>query len=123
MTPPFRRELRKPQEAYLLLLLTMSLFSSLLQAVLLLAFVAVAHQAWLYITSPIKHIPGPFAAKFTNLWRLFDVWGGRPDLTHVLLHEKHGSAVRVGPDLVSLSDPSLMHKIYDSRGKFQKVSW
>lgn len=74
-----------------------------------------------YLHSPLRRIPGPFLAKFTNLWRLFDVWGGRVELTHQLLHEKYGSAVRIGPDLVSLSDPTLLRTIYDSRGTFLKV--
>lgn len=31
----------------------------------------------------------------TNLWRLFDVWGGRFELTQKLLHEKYGPVVRL----------------------------
>jgi hypothetical protein len=43
------------------------------------------------------------------------------ELTHQKLHEKYGFAVRLGPDLVSVSDPSLIRTIYDSRGAFLKV--
>jgi hypothetical protein len=78
-------------------------------------------QAWNYLTSPIRGIPGPFLAKFTNLWRLVDTYNGRSELTHQLLHKRYGPAVRIGPNLVSLGDPSLLHKIYDSRGIFKKV--
>ncbi|KAM0152967.1 hypothetical protein ACHAQE_006419 [Botrytis cinerea] len=73
-----------------------------------------------YFTSPLKSIPGPFLAKFTNLWRLIDVYGGRPELTHQLLHQKYGQAVRIGPNVVSLSDPKLIPKIYSLKGEFLK---
>lgn len=78
-------------------------------------------QIMSYLNSPLRHIPGPFLAKFTNLWRLLDTWGGRLELTHQLLHEKYGPAVRIGPNMISLSDPSLIRTIYDSRGTFLKV--
>lgn len=76
---------------------------------------------WAYIKSPIKNIPGPFFAKFTNLWRFFDTWGGRPDLTQRILHERHGAAVRMGPNMVSLSDPKLLRTIYNVKGNYLKV--
>ena len=37
------------------------------------------------------------------------------------LHEQYGSAVRLGPNLVSLSDPDLIKVVYDVRGSFVKV--
>lgn len=75
-----------------------------------------------YYRSPLKDIPGPFLAKITNLWRLFDVWGGRPELTQRMLHRKYGSAVRLGPNVVSLSDPRLIKTIYSTRGEYLKAS-
>lgn len=92
------------------------------QLILSLPILFVSHFLWQYIQSPLKSIPGPFLAKFTNLWRLLNILGGRSDLTHKRLHAKHGSAVRLGPNFVSLSDPSLIKVVYDARGKFVKVS-
>lgn len=100
----------------------MSLLTLLLQAFLGLTALTTAHILWSYHTSPLKKIPGPFLAKFTNFWRLFDSWTGRSELTQRYLHEKYGSAVRVGPDLVSLAHPELVQKIFDSRGVFVKVN-
>lgn len=77
---------------------------------------------WAYFHSPLKNFPGPFAAKFTNLWRFFDTYGGRPELTQRLLHEKYGSAVRIGPNTISLSDPKLIRTLYNTRGDFLKAS-
>ncbi|RDL29798.1 uncharacterized protein BP5553_10663 [Venustampulla echinocandica] len=101
----------------------MEIIGAVAQLFFFFGALALANTLWAYYQSPIKKIPGPFLAKFTNLWRFFDNWGGRPELTHQLLHAKYGSAVRLGPDLVSLSDPALMRKIYDSRGQFRKTEF
>lgn len=74
-----------------------------------------------YFTSPLRHIPGPFAAKFTNLWRLFNNYDGRPELRHRQLHELYGPVVRLGPNCISLNNPSLIRTIYTARGEFLKV--
>lgn len=79
------------------------------------------HAVYLHFTSPIKDIPGPFFAKFTDLWRLLDYYNGTQIVTHRRLHEKHGPAVRIGPNTVSLSDPSLLKTVYSTRGEFLKV--
>ncbi|CAG8972578.1 hypothetical protein HYALB_00011310 [Hymenoscyphus albidus] len=66
---------------------------------LALASLYLSHSVYKYINSPLKNIPGPFIAKFTDLWRLFDTLGGRAELTHIHLHAKYGPAVRLGPNL------------------------
>ena len=86
-----------------------------------LLLLAIIQLSWTYFTTPLKSIPGPFFAKFTNLWRFFDTYGGRPELTHQLLHKKHGSAVRLGPNVVSISDPKYLRVIYNTRGDYLKV--
>jgi hypothetical protein len=101
----------------------MSFATMFFQIVSLVGVGMICQLLWVYFSSPIKSIPGPFAAKFTNLWRLFDTWGGRCELTHQMLHEKYGQAVRIGPDIVSLSDPRLIRQVYDSRGTFLKVKF
>lgn len=59
--------------------------------------------------------------EWTNLWRLFDVWGGRCELTQKLLHEKYGPVVRLGPNMVSLGDPALIATLYGINGDWLKV--
>ncbi|KAK9420554.1 hypothetical protein SUNI508_06294 [Seiridium unicorne] len=80
----------------------------------------VLRAAYLHLTSTIRDIPGPFLAKFTNLWRLLDYYKGTQIDSQQRLHEKLGSAVRIGPNIVSLSDPSLLRTIYSTRGEFLK---
>lgn len=100
---------------------TMTLLSLTLQAPALLAIFLGLYFLWVLVSSPLKSIPGPIFAKCTNLWRLLDAYGGRSELTHRLLHEKYGSAVRIGPNVVSVSDPKLLRTIYNTRGDFLKV--
>ncbi|KAI0595398.1 cytochrome P450 [Biscogniauxia sp. FL1348] len=78
------------------------------------------YQVVAYFTSPLKHIPGPFWAKVTNLWRFIDHYNATQPITQRALHDKLGPAVRIGPNAVSLSDPSLLKTIYSTRGHFLK---
>ena len=50
-----------------------------------------------------------------------DVAAGRTELTQKALHRQYGVAVRLGPNLISLSDPALIKKIYSIKGDFIKV--
>jgi hypothetical protein len=99
----------------------MSILSLVLQGFSSIVFIAISSLVWRYLKSPIKSIPGPFVAKFTNLWRFFDTYSGRPELTQKILHERYGSAVRLGPNVVSINDPTVLHTIYSTKGEFLKV--
>lgn len=90
--------------------------------VLLGGFLAISHFLWNYIRSPLKAFPGPIVARFTNLWRVYDIWKGRADITHNSLHRKHGPAVRLGPNMISLSDPALISRVYPTREPWKKAS-
>ncbi|KAL1867101.1 hypothetical protein Daus18300_006500 [Diaporthe australafricana] len=73
-----------------------------------------------YFRSPLRDIPGPFLAKFTNVWRLIDHYRATQIPTQRRLHAELGTAVRIGPNVVSLSDPSLLKTVYSTRGDFLK---
>ncbi|KAI8713863.1 hypothetical protein NCS52_01232100 [Fusarium sp. LHS14.1] len=68
----------------------------------------------------ISHIPGPFLASLSDLWRLYVVWGRRPDIDHVKLHGRYGKLVRLGPNAISVSDPSAIRQIYGLAAGFKK---
>ncbi|CAG9972476.1 unnamed protein product [Clonostachys byssicola] len=68
----------------------------------------------------ISQLPGPFMASITDFWRLFIVWGRRPDITHAALHRRYGHFVRLGPNAVSVSDPSAVREIYGLASGFKK---
>ncbi len=71
----------------------------------------------------LSKYPGPFLASLTNWWRFFDVYGRRADKTHIALHKKYGSVVRLGPDVLSFSDPKALKAIYGLNKGFVKVGY
>ena len=71
----------------------------------------------------INHIPGPFVASCTDLWRLRQAQKRRPELSHIRLHQKYGPLVRIGPNAVSVSDPQAISVIYALNGGFVKSNF
>lgn len=69
----------------------------------------------------LNKYPGPFLGSLSNLWRFFDVYGRRPDITHLKLHRKNGDVVRLGPNLLSFADPNAVKTIYGLNKGFIKV--
>ncbi|KAF2086538.1 cytochrome P450 [Saccharata proteae CBS 121410] len=60
---------------------------------------------------------GPFLARFSNIWFL---WDTNTDLTKPAtrhLHEKYGSVVRIGPKSLSFSTPEAARDIYYGVGR------
>lgn len=102
--------------------MTSSISSALLHVVLGLVFIIFSTSLWSYLRSPtLIAIPGPLVAKFTNLWRLISAYRGLTAVYSRRLHERHGTAVRLGPNLVSLSDPKLIKTLYSFKGDYKKV--
>lgn len=89
----------------------MALDTVALPALIVGVTLVVARFLYSYVTSPLKALPGPFVAKFTDLWRFYDYWCCTQIKSHQTLHKKHGPAVRIGPNMVSLSDPELLKQV------------
>lgn len=69
--------------------------------------------AYLFRTwSRHRSIPGPFLAKFTDLWRLLVVWRRDSHDTYLALHKRYGDLVRIGPNCISVSKPDSINTIY-----------
>ncbi|KAG6017458.1 hypothetical protein E4U43_001143 [Claviceps pusilla] len=83
-------------------------------AVTLLVVVAAARELFF---SPLRAFRGPVVARFTNFWRAFLTALGNVDSTTRGWHQKWGDAVRIGPNAISLSDPSLIKVVYASTSK------
>ena len=69
----------------------------------------------------LRHIPGPFWARVTNLQRVSWVRSRRAHEIHMELHDKYGDCVRFGPNMVSDSDPAAIATVYPIRPGFPKV--
>ncbi|KAJ5909055.1 cytochrome P450 [Penicillium taxi] len=69
----------------------------------------------------LVNIPGPFAAKFTDFWRLYKVWQWQFKEELPALHKAYQSSViRIGPRMVSCSDPRAVELIYGFHTDFKK---
>ncbi|KAA8652914.1 cytochrome P450 [Aspergillus tanneri] len=68
----------------------------------------------------LRHIPGPFLASLTNFTRMSWVSTKKAHLIHQEIHQKYGDVVRLGPNMVSISDPSAILTIYPMRKGFVK---
>lgn len=70
----------------------------------------------------INHLSGPLLASYTDLWRLWLVWRGRPraETVHIALHSQYGPIVRLGPRTVSIADPETIRTIYARNAGFVK---
>ena len=69
----------------------------------------------------LASIPGPTLAKWTKLWRLYDVYKCQSHQTAIRLHQQHGPLVRIAPNVVSVGDPKEIKTIYGLTGAFTKV--
>lgn len=65
---------------------------------------------WTY--AKLRDVPGPFIAKFTNIWRLLVVWRRDSHDRYLDLHNRYGDLVRIGPNCVSISKPDMIQSIY-----------
>ena len=66
-------------------------------------------------------VPGPFIASLSNGPRLYWTWTRKQYRRHIDLHEQYGKLVRLGPNMVSVADPTAIPTIYGFNYDFQKV--
>ena len=55
--------------------------------------VTTLYLAWcIYVAyaGTLRDIPGPFVAKFSRLWQVWQIFKGDMEKTNILLHNKHG---------------------------------
>ena len=87
-----------------------------------LGVVCIAYLARTYFYHGLNRYPGPWLAKFTNAWRVYDVSRNHHQHTLIELHKKYGPVVRTGPNVVDIADPELIPAIYGVRTHHTKVS-
>lgn len=65
-----------------------------------------------YFRNPLRNIPGPFLAKFSNLWLVYHIRQGHMHRKIIEVHEKYGPLVRLGPHEISTADIDSLKSIY-----------
>jgi hypothetical protein len=81
----------------------------------------VAKLSWEILLSPLRVFPGPFLAKITDTYRAALTVLGHIDSVHLDWHKRYGTAVRIGPNCISISDPGLIRTIYATKDAWLKV--
>jgi hypothetical protein len=69
----------------------------------------------------LRHIPGPWWTRFTNLQRVLWVRTGKAHEIHLDIHKKYGDVAVLGPNMVSLADPAWINVVYPARMGVPKV--
>ncbi|KAH7122108.1 cytochrome P450 [Dactylonectria estremocensis] len=73
--------------------------------------------------TPLRAIPGPWYAKFTQLWmKKHTLAGRRMHYVHEL-HAKYGPIVRVSPEEIDIADAAAFKEIHRIGGGFRKSPW
>ncbi|KAK8115255.1 cytochrome P450 oxidoreductase [Apiospora kogelbergensis] len=96
-----------------------------------LAIVAFAILLPVYITanclhwlrSPLRSVPGPLLARFTDLWYCYQLKKGGYEKVILKLHQQHGPVVRYGPNRYSINDTASLKTIYGQGSQFPKSEW
>ncbi|KAK8024485.1 benzoate 4-monooxygenase cytochrome P450 [Apiospora rasikravindrae] len=69
----------------------------------------------------LRHIPGPFWARYTNFQRVLWVKTKQAHLIHQQVHEQYGPVVRTGPNMVMFNDPEAIPIVHTMRKGFPKA--
>jgi hypothetical protein len=72
---------------------------------------------------PLRHVPGFFFARLTNLWLIWHVRKGRSHTFFPKLHAQYGPIVRIAPDQVLLCGEDGIKAVYGVSTKFTKGAW
>ncbi|OCH93014.1 cytochrome P450 monooxygenase pc-bph [Obba rivulosa] len=71
----------------------------------------------------LRSYPGPFLAKFTDLWLAYKVWEGNRSPDIHALHKKYGPFMRIGPNHISMVSPGAISTIYSHTEPLQKSAF
>jgi hypothetical protein len=71
----------------------------------------------------LRHIPGPFQAALSSFWLAFLSLKGHSNELWIDLDKQYGKLVRIGPDLVTTSDPKTIRQMASARSTSAKHDW
>ncbi|KAI0191377.1 cytochrome P450 monooxygenase-like protein [Xylaria flabelliformis] len=73
---------------------------------------------------PLRHFQGPKLARLSQFYHVFRISAKVDNYRHLdRLHDEYGEYVRVGPNLLSISDPELIEIIFHPQSNFTKAEW
>lgn len=84
-------------------------------------FLGITYLLFIRYFTGLSRIPGPFIASISNLWKINAAWQEDMPARNIALHKKHGPLVRIGPNMISVDEPSAMSVIYGFKPIYRKV--
>ncbi|KAI2642480.1 cytochrome P450 monooxygenase-like protein [Xylaria nigripes] len=73
---------------------------------------------------PLRHFSGPKLARLSQFYHFFRIRAKVDNYRHLdRLHNEFGEYVRVGPNLLSISDPDMLETIFHPQSNFAKAEW
>ncbi|KAI0888741.1 cytochrome P450 [Annulohypoxylon maeteangense] len=88
-----------------------------------LAGLQLLYRVFKHVTSPLRSVPGPFLARFTDLWYFRALWKAKFEVVNKELHQKYGPIIRYGPNRYSFDDVTAAKTIYSHGTQFAKSDW
>ncbi|KAL7625826.1 hypothetical protein AAE478_005049 [Parahypoxylon ruwenzoriense] len=73
--------------------------------------------------SPLRSYPGPFLASCSRLWKLISTASENTHLHHIELHRKYGPVVRIAPNELSFSSPTVARNVLSAGKRFYKTDF
>jgi len=83
-------------------------------------FLAIIILSYFRSYSRLSHIPGPFLAKWTQLWLVRGQLTGRNHEILANVSAKYGSLARIGPNELLTNDPELIRKMNAPRSGYKR---
>ena len=68
-------------------------------------------------------VPGPLAARFSNIWLMWQSRRGKRFLAVHEAHQKYGPVVRIQPNHVSIADDAAIQTVYGHGNGFTKAEY
>ncbi|MCJ1317168.1 hypothetical protein MMC15_002491 [Xylographa vitiligo] len=92
------------------------------KAILVVLFVVLIPIVYFVRFHRLSHVPGPILAKASNLFLHVICYLGIEGRVLRYYHQKFGKVIRIAPNSVSISDPTVIRDIYIVGGGFLKDS-
>jgi hypothetical protein len=86
-----------------------------------LGFIVVVHLVRTALKPGVRDVPGPFLAKFTDLFRAYYAYQGILFKKIQEWQKQYGNYVRIGPNTILVSESDVFQEALGARKEFPKV--
>ncbi|KAJ2450925.1 hypothetical protein EV183_003957 [Coemansia sp. RSA 2336] len=91
-----------------------SLLSAIKEILLVSAAILVGVKLIREAFSPLRHVPGPWYTRFTDVVRKYHAWRHKEHHYFIRMFEQYGPIVRVGPNKIGVGEITMFRKMMSS---------